>query len=160
MPFYGKNLNPPPFCEIFENSKPLFIKTNWTADHCYLTFVNLLLIWMLYFHIWCQNKGKILVWIEYYNQFGIHQCFRVSFLEPQQNNLSKPVAYSEPCQPFKIECFAKIVSGQRLLTFFVKHSILDVWQGSQYASVICHSLFGIIEYANKIDSVAKKIYSF
>ena len=42
---------------------------------------------------------------------------------------------SEAClQPFqisKIECFAEIVN---LLTIFGKHFILDVWQGSEYAS--------------------------
>ena len=37
--------------------------------------------------------------------------------------------------------------------FFNKYSILDVWQGSEYASVIWYSLFGKIEDANKIDSV-------
>ena len=31
---------------------------------------------------------------------------------------------------------------------------LDVWEGSEYASVICYSLFGKIEDANKLDSVA------
>ena len=34
--------------------------------------------------------------------------------------------------------------------FFVKRSILDIWQCSQYASVICYSLFGKIEVANRI----------
>ena len=38
--------------------------------------------------------------------------------------------------------------------FFFKHSNLDVRQGSEYASVICYSLFGKIEDANKIISVA------
>ena len=38
--------------------------------------------------------------------------------------------------------------------FFVKHSILGVWQNSEYAFVICYSLFGKIEGANKIDLVA------
>ena len=52
-----------------------------------------------------------------------------------------------------MECFAKIFNGEKLLTFFVKHSILDVWQNSEYHSVICCSLFGKIEGANKIDLV-------
>ena len=30
---------------------------------------------------------------------------------------------------------------------FVKHSILDIWQGSWYAFVICYSLFEKIEIA-------------
>ena len=41
-----------------------------------------------------------------------------------------------------------------MLTIFVKHSTLDVWQGSEYISVICYSLFGKIEDTNAIDSVA------
>ena len=44
-------------------------------------------------------------------------------------------------------------SGYELLTFFVKHFLLVVWQGSEYASVICFSLLEKIEDA-KIDSVA------
>ena len=44
-----------------------------------------------------------------------------------------------------MECFAEIVKGQRPLTFFVKHSNLDVWQGSEYTSAICYSLFGKID---------------
>ena len=39
-------------------------------------------------------------------------------------------AYSEPCQISKIECFAKTV-----LLIFAKHSILDAWLSSEYASV-------------------------
>ena len=42
----------------------------------------------------------------------------------------------------------------KAVNFFDKHSILDVWQGSGYASVICYLLSGKIEEANKIDSVA------
>ena len=41
-----------------------------------------------------------------------------------------------------------------LLTFFLKHSILDIWQGSKYTSVIYYSLFGKTEDTNKTDSVA------
>ena len=57
---------------------------------------------MLDFHVWLQNKGKFLVWSEYYNQFGIYQPSRISLLEPRQNNLSNPEAYSEPCQASKM----------------------------------------------------------
>ena len=32
--------------------------------------------------------------------------------------------------------------------FFVEYSILDIWQGSEFASVICYSLFGKIEDNN------------
>ena len=34
-----------------------------------------------------------------------------------------------------MERFAKIVNGLEPLPVFVKRSILDVWKGSQYASV-------------------------
>ena len=34
-------------------------------------------------------------------------------------------AYSESCQTSKMECFAKIVNGYKLLTVFAKHSISD-----------------------------------
>ena len=107
-----------------------------------------------------QNKGKFLFWREYYNQFGIYQPSYVSLLEPWQSNLSNPEAYSKPCQTSKMECFAKIVNGSKLKNYFVKHSILDISQGSEYASVICYSLSGKTENANKIDSAPIKIYVF
>ena len=79
--------------------------TSWIVDHFSLTFVNLFLTWMLYFHVWLQYNGKVLVCREQYNQFGICQfsIFRVSLLVPQQNNYSNPEAYLEPCQTSKIE---------------------------------------------------------
>ena len=40
--------------------------------------------------------------------------------------------YPKPCKTSVLECFAKIVNGWKL--FFIKHFILDVWQGSVYAS--------------------------
>ena len=33
-----------------------------------------------------------------------------------------------------MECFAKIVNGFYMLTVFTKRFILDIWQGSEYAS--------------------------
>ena len=38
------------------------------------------------------------------------RCPCISLLEPRQNNLSNPEAYSELCQPSKMKCFAKIVN--------------------------------------------------
>ena len=35
-----------------------------------------------------------------------------------------------------MECFVKIVNGFKLLTVFPKPFILDVWQGSEYASYL------------------------
>ena len=83
------------------------------------------------------------------SRFGIYQPSHISFLEPRQSNLRNPDTYSEPCQTSKIKFFVKIVNG-----FFVKGFILDVWQGFEYASLICYSLFGKIEGPNKIDLIA------
>ena len=44
-------------------------------------------------------------------------------------------AYSEPCQKPKMELFVKKVNGIKTLNVFEKSSILDVWQGFEYASV-------------------------
>ena len=33
-----------------------------------------------------------------------------------------------------VECFEKIVNGFYQLTVFTKRSIIDIWQGSEYAS--------------------------
>ena len=54
---------------------------------------------------------KKIGWNEYYNQFGIYQPSHVSLLKPQQNNLSDPEAYPEPCQTSKMDCFKKIANG-------------------------------------------------
>ena len=75
--------------------------SNWMGDHFSLTFVNLLLAWMLYFHVWLQNEGKLLVWSEYYNQFGIYQPSLVSMylrttaiqLKYSRRYIQNPVKY-------------------------------------------------------------------
>ena len=46
-----------------------------------------------------------------------------------------PEAYSELCKLCKMEVFAKIVNGFQLITIFAKSSFLDVWQGSEYATI-------------------------
>ena len=69
-------------------------------------------------------------------------------LEPRQVNLSNLEAYSEPYKVSKMEFFAEIVL------------ILDVWLDSEYASVICYSLYGKTEDSNRMDSVAMQIYWF
>ena len=43
--------------------------------------------------------------------------------------------YSEPCQTSKIEHFVKIVNDFQPLSIFVKRSILDIWEGCEYAYV-------------------------
>ena len=108
---------------------------------------------MFYFHAWLQNQKKFLVWSENYYQFGIYQLLHVFLLEPRQSNLSNPKVYLEPCQTFNMECFAKMVNGKKSLTIFLKQSILDVQQGSEYTSAIYYSLLGKTEDPNNIDSV-------
>ena len=44
----------------------------------------------------------------------------------------QPESYSEPGQTSKMNIFAKIVNGYELFTIFVKDSIVDVWQWSEY----------------------------
>ena len=41
--------------------------SNSIVDHFSFTSVNLLLAWMLYFHVWLQDTDKFLVLREYYN---------------------------------------------------------------------------------------------
>ena len=45
-------------------------------------------------------------------------------------------AYSEPCQTSKMEYLLKKKNSPYPLTIFAKHSILDVWQRSEYTSVL------------------------
>ena len=57
--------------------------------------------------------------------FGMNTIISLAYinllLKLQQNNLSDPEAYPEPCQTSKMDCFVKIVNGLNLLTFFVRH---------------------------------------
>ena len=42
--------------------------------------------------------------------------------------------HSEPCETSKMELFAKLVNHFQSLNIFPKSSILDIYQGSDYAS--------------------------
>ena len=44
------------------------------------------------------------------------------------------VEYLKSCQAPKMERFAKIVNGQKLLIIFAKYLTLEILQGSEYAS--------------------------
>ena len=59
-------------------------------------------------------------------------------------------AYSEHCQTSKMELFEKIIEGFESLTIFEKHSILNVWQGSEDASAANICLFQTGEETNTI----------
>ena len=61
-------------------------------------------------------------------------------LNSQKHLLKLLVAILLPSQASKMEQFVKIVNGIKLLTVFTKSSILDVWMGSKYTSVICKYL--------------------
>ena len=52
------------------------------------------------------------------------------------NRFKHPEEYLEPCRTFKVKHFAKKVNSFLALTNFKKHSILDLWQGSEYSSDI------------------------
>ena len=47
--------------------------------------------------------------------------------------------YSDPFQTSNMEFFAKIVNVWKPFTIFAGSSILDVWEVSEYTSVVCHS---------------------
>ena len=58
-----------------EENKRKSKTSNLIVDHFSLTFFNFSLVWVLYFHAWLQNKGKFLVWSEYYARFFYKQHF-------------------------------------------------------------------------------------
>ena len=41
-------------------------------------------------------------------------------------------AYSEPCQTYKVERFAKTVKDWKPLAIFAKRPVLDVWLSSEH----------------------------
>ena len=47
-----------------------------------------------------------------------------------------PEAYSKTCQTSKMKLFVNMVNDYKPLNIFAKSSMLDVWQGSEYASGI------------------------
>ena len=64
----------------------------------------------------------------------IHAPYEVTDRKENKLNLVTNLeAYLEPCQTFKMKCFAKIVD-------FAKHSILCLWEGYEYFSVN-HTIF-------------------
>ena len=79
---------------------------------------------------------------EYYSQFGMYQTFSCIPLRTTAKWLK---------QSRGLFVFCKNSQQLKAVNFFVKHSILDVWQNSEYASVICYSLFQKIENVNKFN---------
>ena len=89
--------------------------SNWIIDHFSLIFVILSFAWMLYFHVLYDFRIREKFWVNTIISLICSKYSRVSLLEPGQNNLSNPEAYSEPCQTSKMDCFAKIVNGWKSL---------------------------------------------
>ena len=79
---------------------------------------------------------------EYYNQFGMYQTFSCIPLRTTAKWLKQSRA---------LFVFCKNSQQLKAANFFGKHSIIDVWQNSEYASVICYSLFQKIENVNKFN---------
>ena len=57
-----------------------------------------------------------------------------SVFSGSEQNAHYSEAYSEHCQIFKMERFEKKIEGFEPLIIFAKRSILNFWQGSEYAS--------------------------
>ena len=59
--------------------------------------------------------------------------------DDDHNDEHNTETYSEPCHKSKMESFAKIVNGLKVLAIFAKRFILDIWQGFEYVFVIFYS---------------------
>ena len=77
----------------------------------------------------------------------MHLLFGVSVI----SKVPSREAYSIPCQPSKMEHFTEIVNGWNYFC-----SILDIWQGSEYASGASKRLFKV---NSKITRQIKQTYS-
>lgn len=75
---------------------------------------------------------KTQLYFNYIFQVYLNALSRISFIF--QLILYRVEAYSESCQIFKKEHFAKIVSSLSLYLFSQKCSILAVWECSEYVS--------------------------
>ena len=56
--------------------------------------------------------------------------------DDDHNDEHNTETYSEPCHKSKMESFAKIVNGLKVLAIFAKRFILDIWQGFECVFVI------------------------
>ena len=53
-------------------------------------------------------------------------------------------ASSKPCQTSEMELFVKTVKNENLFTVFANSYILDVWQGSEYASKLASKVKDVL----------------
>ena len=64
---------------------------------------------------------------------------------------------SKSCQTSKMELFVKIVKKEKPFTIFVKTSILDIWQGSEYASELASKVADVSIWISKVtDNLLRK----
>ena len=54
-----------------------------------------------------------------------------------------PETYSEPWYTSKMELHVKLVSGFQPLHISAKSTILDIWHGSEYASILWAGLIDV-----------------
>ena len=54
-------------------------------------------------------------------------------------------AYSEPCQQLMLELSAKIIDDWKPLNISANHSVLDVWQGSECATVLPYFMLQFLQ---------------
>ena len=96
------------------------------------------------FRISGNAKFRVNIRVAYTN------CYFVSLQEPQENNLRNPEINSEPCQTSRLE-FCKNSQQLKAIKFFRKKFHLKCFTEFEYTSIICYSLFGKTEDANKIE---------
>ena len=89
--------------------------SNWITDHFSLIFFILLFVWMLYFHVLYDFRIREKIWVNTIISLIHSKYSRVFLLEPRQNNLRNPKAYSELCKTSKMDCFPKIFNGWKSL---------------------------------------------
>ena len=101
------------FCEKIKNlaSATIFSKLNIEPEH--INAVNRTNLKILAFNANHSGaSGRPLNWHNFTStQIRPLDQPLVFFLEPRQNNLSNPEAYSEPCQTSKMKHFLKIVNS-------------------------------------------------
>ena len=96
--------------------------------------------WLIFLNTWnviCKNTGTTSLTAVFIVNFEYVQHNNLKFSMFTLNMYLPPVeALSKPSQITKMELSAKIVNSWKPLTISAKTSILHVWQGSEYASVL------------------------
>ena len=98
-------------------TQPLFCKTLKIFRKILKIFRKILKIFCKIFCKFCKGFWKIVIALIIWR------------------NIFQNITNTEPCQISKMKHVTKIVNRSQPLTIFVKRSILDVCQGSEYTSV-------------------------